>query len=147
MELQHEKNQNNITFSTWRRLLKEESADIFTWEQSMVSINQNKNQDRSMQGVETHPNLYCVSLVGDSWAWETHSNTCSLVQLLLTETPSSLPSLSLSLLHTCTLHGALTSQSVPLHCNLQPHTSTNTHARTHALSRLSSLISCFRQAA
>lgn len=45
------------------------------------------NQNKSMQGVEMNPNLYCVSPVGDSWAWETYSNTCSLAQLLLTETP------------------------------------------------------------
>lgn len=127
MELQHET--KKIILSKWRQLVKEESTDIFNWEPSIVSLNQKphkKNQNKSMQGVEMNPNLYCVSLVGDSWAWETYSNTCSLAQLLLTEPPPPSP---LSPLHPYTLHVALTSQSVPLHCNLQPP-DTHTHIFT-----------------
>lgn len=89
-----------IILSKWRQLVKEESADISTRELSIV-LNQKphkKNQNKSMQGVEMNPNLYCVSLVGDSWAWETYSNTCSLAQLLLTEPPH----LFLSFTHTHT---------------------------------------------
>lgn len=72
MELQHKK---KITLSKWRQLVKEEHTDIFTWEPSIVSLNQKphkKNQNKSMQRVEMNPNLYCV---GDSWAWETHTVT------------------------------------------------------------------------
>lgn len=79
--------------SKWRRQVKKDITDIFTWEPSIVSLNQKphkKSPNKSMQGAEMNPNLYCVSL-GDSWASETYSNTCSLAQLLLTE-----PSLPLS---------------------------------------------------
>lgn len=88
-----------------RQLVKEESTDIFTWEPSIVSLNQVPHKispNKSMQGVEMNPNLYCVSLVVDLWPWETYSNTCSLAQLLLTEpslplSPSPSPSLSLDI--------------------------------------------------
>ena len=148
--LQYGKKKKKKKNSKWRQLVKEESTDIFTWEPSIVSWNQKphkKNQNKSMRGVEMNPNLYCVSLVGDSWAWETYSNTCSLAQLLLTWSP---PLLSLSFTHThththTTHHVALTSQSVPLHCNLQParrtyihtHTRGHTHSSSPVPSRLS----------
>lgn len=53
-----------IILSKWRQLVKEESADIFTWEPSIVSLKQKphiKNQNKSMQGVEMNPNSYCLS--------------------------------------------------------------------------------------
>lgn len=102
---------------------------------SIASLDQRphkKAQNKSMHRVEMNPKLYRVSL-GDPWAFETYSHTCSLVQLLLTEPslPVSRPlCLSLSLLHADTLHVALTSQSVALQYNLNPHTHTHTHIFT-----------------
>lgn len=150
MQLQNvkKKKEKENLLSNRRQLVKEESTDIFTWEPSIVSLNQVPHKispNKSMQGVEMNPNLYCVSLVVDLWPWETYSNTCSLAQLLLTEpslplSPSPSPSLSL-----------LTSQSVPLCSNLQPpdtltfthtltHTRMHTYSHAHTPPRLSHLV-------
>ena len=97
MVLQYEKKPYLQSGDSWLR-----TTDIFTWDPSIVSLNQKpheNSQNKSMQGVEMNPNFHCVSLVGDSWAWETYSNTCSLAQLLLTEPPLSFPSLSLTHIH------------------------------------------------
>ena len=94
-----------------------------------------------------NPNLYCVSL-GDSWAFETYSHTCSLVQLLLTEPSSlslSLPlSFSLSLSPSLCLLLTLSSPCTYPPCSSDilisgppmqpppPLTHTHTHSHAHA---------------
>lgn len=116
---------------------------------SIASLDQKphkKTLNKSTHGVEMNPNLYCVSL-GDSWAFETYSHTCSLVQLLLTEPSLSLsnsppPSLSLplslfvsyspSLSPPCTYRPC--SSDIPISGHpMQPRTpSPHTHTQTYS---------------
>lgn len=103
-----------------------------------------------------NPKLYCVSL-GDPWAFETYSHTCSLVQLLLTEPslPLSLsPALSLSLSPSPPCRYPLCSSDIPISGPpVQPQPPhTVTHTQIHMCTvltppRLSPLVPEFRQPA
>lgn len=89
-----------IKLSMWRLLAKQESAESFTWAPSSFLKPKTPQRKQPQQivaftGIASKLAL-CLSC-GDSWVWETYSNTCSLTQLLLTESPLLFP---LSFTHT-----------------------------------------------